>query len=282
MLKATSLFLWVCLLALPVSAQTPAIESGSVFRTIKDSSLKVEIHYPKDWKATDQRPAVVCFHGGSWLKGGTGQFSRYCSALAERGMVGMSFEYRLLRKDADNVADCLIDAKAAYRWVVDNAAKLGVDPARIVLMGGSAGGHLAAAVAMCPDPDSSAGPLPTQPVAMVLLNPVVDIPMFIGDKDYANKGIDDLTSISPMHLITKDAPPTLVLHGTADPVVPFPVVQKFVDQLKAVGVDAQIIAFEGRKHSFFNMKKGQEEDHAKTVADAIAFLTRLGLIQDAK
>lgn len=268
-------------LTIPTLADTPQIKSNSVYRTIDGKELIVQIWYPENWKASDKRPALVCYHGGGWVKGTPGHFAKQSAHFAKRGMVCMSFAYRLLGKNAKNVADCLVDAKAAYRWTVANAGKLGIDANKIVLMGGSAGGHLAAAVALCPDPDTTAEPLPTKPFAMVLYNPVVDVVAFCKTRPSNVKGIDP-KSVSPIHHLSKDAPPTLVLHGTADPVVPFEIVKRFVDGLKDLGVDATLIPYEGRKHGFFNAKKGQMEDHAKSIADADAFLVRLGLLESAK
>jgi acetyl esterase/lipase len=172
-----------------------------------------------------------------------------------------------------------MDAKSAYQWTFDHAKAYGIDPAKMVVMGGSAGGHLAAAVTLCPNPDPKASSLPIKPIAMVLYNPVLDVPEFVGNKDYATQGLSDPTTVSPMHHLSKDAPPILVLHGTKDPVVPFATATKFVEGLKALGVNATLIPYEGRSHGFFNPKKGQMEDHQKSLTDADAFLTGLGLLE---
>ena len=272
------LFLFVILMAIPAMAAEPAIKFGAVYRSVQGNHLIVHIYYPQNWKASDKRPALLCYHGGGWVKGTPGHFAKQSQYFSKRGMVTMCFEYRLLKTNAANVADCLIDAKAAYQWVFDHAADLGVDVQKLVLMGGSAGGHLASAVALCPNPDVKAGSLPVKPYAMVLYNPVLDVPEFVGEKDYATKGIDDATTVSSMHHLSKDAPPTLVLHGTKDPVVPFSTASKFIDGLKALGVQATLIPYEDRKHGFFNAKKNQMEDHHKSITDADDFLTGLGLL----
>ncbi|MFG0248912.1 MAG: alpha/beta hydrolase [Phycisphaeraceae bacterium JB051] len=277
-------FVLVSLMTVTVIADEQKIKFNHVYRTVDGIELKVHIYYPKDWKTGDQRAALVCYHGGSWLKGTPGHFGRQCKYFTrEHGMVTMSFEYRLLNnkvKPAANVNDCLTDTKAAYQWAFDNAADLGVDPSKIVLMGGSAGGHLAAATALCANPQTGSKSLAVKPYAMVLYNPVLDVPEFCSSrKNYATAGIADPTVSSPMHQLSKTAPPTLVLHGTADPVVPFATAQKFVDGLKALGVNATLMAYDGRKHGFFNAKKGQMEDHQKSITDADAFLTDLGLFK---
>ncbi|HAI13958.1 MAG TPA: alpha/beta hydrolase [Phycisphaerales bacterium] len=266
-------------MTLPAMADDPSIKFNAIYRTVDGHELKLHIYYPKDWKASDKRPALLCYHGGGWVKGTPGHFGKQSQYFSKRGMVTMCFQYRLLKTNAKNVADCLSDSKAAYQWAVDNAQALGVDTSKIVLMGGSAGGHLAAAVALCANPETNSSSLATRPYAMVLYNPVLDVPEFVGNKGYATQGLDDATLVSPMHHLSKDAPPTLVLHGTADPVVPFATAQKFVDGLKALGVNANLISYEGRKHGFFNAKKGQMDDHHKSITDADTFLTGLGLLE---
>jgi acetyl esterase/lipase len=271
------------LLAVQVMAEEPSLPFNTVYRTVNGIELRLHVYYPKDWKSADKRAALVCYHGGGWTKGTPGHFGKHCQYFTrEHGMVTMSFEYRLLGDDskkAENVNDCLSDTKAAYQWVFDHASDLGIDVNKLVLMGGSAGGHLAAATAMCANPQTGSKTLPVKPYAMILYNPVLDVPEFCSTrKDYATKGIDDPTLPSPIHQMSTDTPPTLVLHGTDDPVVPFATAQKFVDGLKAMGVNIKLIAYEGRKHGFFNAKKGQMEDHQKSMTDADAFLTELGLL----
>ena len=282
-----TLNLWMFLLAglivIPAMAQEPEFKSGAIYRKAGGEKLSVNIYYPKSWKTSDKRPALICFHGGGWAQGGLGQFSRQAKYFSQRGVVAMCFEYRLVEKNTKTktktIGHCLEDAKAAYHWVADNASILGIDADKIVLMGGSAGGHLAAAVAMCPNPDSKASVLPSKPFAMVLYNPVLDVPEFLrGRTDKISHGAS--FAVSPMHHLSKDVPPTLVLHGTADTGVPFATAVKFIDGLKALGVDAKLIPYEDRKHGFFNgRKKGKKGDYKRSVNDADLFLVHLGLLQ---
>ena len=85
------------------------------------------------------------FHGGGWKDGTPTVFYRHCKYFASRGIVAMSADYRVGRRDGAKPAQCVSDAKSAIRWLRQHAEKLGIDPNRIVASGGSAGGHLAAA-----------------------------------------------------------------------------------------------------------------------------------------
>ena len=99
---------------------------------------------PADERAGKSRPAVVFFHGGAWVNGNPNQFEPYCKMLADRGLVGITVEYRLKSKDDVLAVECVRDAWDAWEHVVANAAAMGIDPERLGVGGGSAGGHIAA------------------------------------------------------------------------------------------------------------------------------------------
>jgi acetyl esterase len=106
--------------------------------------LKIHLHYPDGWKAEDTRPSIIFFHGGSWSGGSPKKFLKQAEYFASRGMVSARAEYRVKSRDGVTPDDCVRDARSSLRWMKKNAEKLGIDPAKIVASGGSAGGHLAA------------------------------------------------------------------------------------------------------------------------------------------
>lgn len=111
-------------------------------------NLKLQVFLPEGWQASDQRPAAVFFHGGGWHGGGPDHYYPQSRYVALRGMVGISVEYRTINRFGTSPRECVKDGKSAMRWVKTHAAKLGIDPDRIVAGGGSAGGHIAAATAL--------------------------------------------------------------------------------------------------------------------------------------
>ena len=120
-----------------------------IYKTVGDQRLKMLVDKPADWQASDKRPAIVFFFGGGWVGGNVGQFQRHCTYLASRGMVGIRVDYRVMPKgDSGPPVMCVADAKSAMRYVRSHAGELGVDPERIAVGGGSAGGHLAAFTSM--------------------------------------------------------------------------------------------------------------------------------------
>src|SRR5690606_17083148 len=106
--------------------------------------------------------------------------------------------------------ECVIDAKAAMRWIRAHAAKLGIDPNRLAAAGGSAGGHLAAAVATLPDHDAADRSVSTVPNALALFNPVTILASAPGFEAYEKRRAEmekrfgaGAESMSPYHHLTK-------------------------------------------------------------------------------
>jgi acetyl esterase len=253
-----------------------------VYKTVAGRELRLYGFKPKDWKASDQRPAIVFFHGGGWSGGSPIAFSRQSEYFATRGIVAFSVEYRLVEKDAA-VAPfvSMADAKSAMRWVRSHAGELGIDPNRIAAGGGSAGGHLSAFAALVPGYDDPADDLKVspKPAALVLFNP------FVGFK--ADPAADsrigarfgpqgkEFIAASPANHVKRDAPPTIILHGADDVTVPLSQVKAFADEMKNVGVRCELVVYEGQAHSFFNRGKSYYE----TVIAADKFLGSLGWLQ---
>jgi len=117
---------------------------STIFKQTPQGDLKIYLHYPGDWKAGDQRPAIVFFFGGGWRVGTVEQFRYQAEYFARRGMVTARADYRVLSRHNTGPDKCVEDGKSAVRWIRQNAEMLGVDPDKIVSSGGSAGGHVAA------------------------------------------------------------------------------------------------------------------------------------------
>ena len=118
-------------------------EIGRAYGALDRQKLDV---YRPDTPAAGTRPAVIFFYGGSWRNGERGHYRFVGQALAQRGVVAIIPDYRLYPEV--QFPTFLSDAAKAIRWAVDNAARLGIDPARIHLAGHSAGAHIAATLAL--------------------------------------------------------------------------------------------------------------------------------------
>ncbi|MCR9199731.1 MAG: sulfatase-like hydrolase/transferase [Planctomycetaceae bacterium] len=214
---------------------------------VKDQTLRV--YTPLDIQPEEKRPCVFFIHGGGW--GGHPRMLAPQSAwLQRRGYVVVNIHFRAPR-GALTPHDTLRDARAAYRWTLEHADQLQIDTDRIVVSGGSAGGHLSLALFTIGLEDDPA--LAEPPRGLVLFNPAIDLVdgWSGGRKKCEQAGIDP-TSLSPAHHVHKDLPPTLVLSGEKDTVIAPPLIRRFQQRMKAADNDCRFIEYPGAGHGFFN------------------------------
>lgn len=257
-------------LALPAAAA-----ETQVYKKAGERELKLFIEKPADWKATDQRPAIVFFFGGGWVGGTPEQFRPQSEYLAARGMVGVRVEYRTIPKgESGPPTVCCADAKSAMRYVRRHAAKLGIDPERIAAAGGSAGGHLAAFTALVPGLDDAADDrkVSCRPNALVLFNPVFNNGP--GEWGHARVG-DRYREFSPAHNITTSAPPAIVFLGDSDKLIPVSVARDFEAQMRKAGVRCVTHIYPKAGHGFFN----RDPHYTLTLIEADKFLASLGWLK---
>ena len=265
----------------PLQSADDAVPITHVYKKVADRELKLSIVNPPDWKATDQRPALVFFHGGGWVGGGPIQFTKHSEYLATRGMVCIQVQYRLLSsKDQEPPLVCVQDAKSAMRWVRSRAAELGIDPKRIGAAGGSAGGHLAAFVGMVEGLDDPQDDLKVSPKAnaLVLFNPVFDNGP---DQGWGTARVGGrYKEFSPAHNVSSDDPPAIIFLGTQDKLIPVAVVERFKMNMEKAGVRCETRFYEGQGHGFFNPGKGgKDQFYYETLLESDRFLTSLGWLK---
>jgi acetyl esterase len=250
-----------------------------VYKKAKQCDLEIVVDYPPAWKETDKRPGIVFFFGGGWTSGSVKQFETQAAHLASRGMVAARADYRIKSKFSEiTPKDCVEDAKAAVRWFRKNAAKLGIDPQRIVAAGGSAGGHLAACTAFVEgvEGEGEDTKISSKPQALVLFNPVLRFdspPKLLG---YVGKDAALGKMISPLLYVKKDAPPTLLLYGADDELLAHG--EEFMKKSKELGYHAELFTAEGQGHGFFNRSPWKE----KTTQRMDEFLVSIGYLEKPK
>jgi len=146
--------------------QPPAI--GSV-RNLSAGSIPIRVYRPAGVPDATRLPVLVFFHGGGWVIGDLDTHDTLCRQLtAEAGISVVAVDYRLAPEHKFPAA--ADDAWAATKWVVEHAAELGVDPGKLAVGGDSAGGNLAAVVAL--QARDAGGPAIT---LQALLYPVTDL-----------------------------------------------------------------------------------------------------------
>ena len=270
--------------------------SVEVYREVSGVRLNAYIFTPPNHRASDRRPAVLFFFGGGWKGGSPGQFLPQSIYLVQRGIVAIPCDYRVLSRHGVIPQDCLGDAKAAIRWARANADRLGIDPNRIVAGGESAGGHLAAAVALVPGFEDGAHiEISSMPNALALFNPAVVLSSVEGHPGLlSDEKIADIRSrtdgrpqeISPYHFVRAGLPPSILFHGTKDEAVPFSTAELFAKAMLAAGNRCELKAYEGQPHGFFNPGRGQgpaREEASRcfhrTIRELDAFFVSLGYLK---
>ena len=128
--------------SIPPFKITSIIEEKDItYDTIDQRKLKLDVFYPKQ-NATNKNIAIIIIHGGGWRSGSRTQHHQLAQKLAELGYVCFTPEYRLSTEALFPAG--IYDIKSAIRWVKKNAANYNVDTAKIVSLGFSAGGEIAA------------------------------------------------------------------------------------------------------------------------------------------
>jgi acetyl esterase len=232
-------------------------------------------------KAARACPLVVFFHGGGWVVGSLEGYDTPCRRLAVKADCAvMSIGYRLAPET--QFPGAIQDAYAATSWCWRNAARLGIDPARIAVCGDSAGGNLAAVVAQM-SRDSREFDLARQ----LLVYPATDISrewpsyernasgyMLTADalRWFIDKYVPDPEDrkdprVSPMrHSDHANLPPALIISAEFDPLVDEN--EAYADRLSSAGVPTKYVCFAGMIHPFFTLG-GLIED-AEKAEDLIA------------
>ena len=222
-----------------------------VYKSLGDQSLTLDLFEPSGHQPSDRRAVFLTFHGGGWGGRTPRYFYPFAKHFADLGMVGVSAQYRLYNpKRGMTVAHCVQDARSAVRYLRTHAQVLGVDPKRIVVSGGSAGGHLAAGTALFDGMDQPGEDLSVScmPDLLILFYPVIDTSI----RGYGHEKIGTgWRTLSPVDQVKANLPPTLLLHGTADKVTPYAGAVLFQQRMEQQGNDIELISFPGGEHGYF-------------------------------
>ena len=140
--------------------------------------------------------------------------------------------------------DALNDAQSAYQWLVSKADEFGVDKSQIYVGGGSAGGHLAAAVTLLPNKS-----ITQAPAGMLLFNPAVDIGRSSRIQEMFRNQAEQY---SPIEFVRPSLPGAWIVHGTADKIVPHSTVVDFCQRMESAGNRCELTSFDDAGHGFFN------------------------------
>src|SRR5574340_70901 len=231
--------------------------------------------------AKAKRPGVIVIHGGGWTGGAKeSQLTSFCLRYVQEGFVCANVEYRLAK--AATAPAAVNDALRAADWFYRNAKKYNVDRKRIVVTGGSAGGHLALMVGMTP---KSAKLGPAAHVRAVVnfygITDVADQLSGPNERKYAVTWVPEQTGrmelarrVSPMTYVRRKAPAILTLHGDDDPTVPYEHAVNLTKALRDAGAAAEMVSVPQGKHGF--PKETVDRIYEQNIWP---FLRRCGVIQ---
>lgn len=221
-----------------------------IYKRIDGQALKLHIFDPPGFKAGDSRPCFLVIHGGGWTGGTAQMFYPFAAHFAKEGLVGISIDYRLIKKGSRITPfDCVKDGRSAVRYVRSHAAELGIDPNKIIVSGGSAGGHVAACTALAQGVDEKGEDtaIPCKPDALVLYWPILDT----SPKGWGNARCGPhWKEISPLQLVRPGMPPTLIFQGSADHTASPKIAKAFQRAMLKAGNQCELVVHPGGQHGY--------------------------------
>ncbi|QLC25909.1 alpha/beta hydrolase [Parasphingopyxis algicola] len=205
---------------------------------------RLDIYAPEERGGDAALPVIVFIHGGGWRAGDKAGYEFAGRALAARGFVTVVPNYRL-SPDVHFPA-FVEDGAAALRWVRANIAERGGDPDRIVMVGHSAGAHIAAMLAMDErwlgaDRAAIAG-------WVGMAGPYDFLPLDTPSTRGAFGRVPDLAVTQPINYAGEGDPPALLLHGSADDTVKPRQSRRLTARLETAGVPVRHIVYDGIGH----------------------------------
>lgn len=239
----------------------------------------------------EARPAIVHFHGGGWRVGERSSMGPvldrfgFCpfERLVEAGFVVASADYRL--SSVAHFPAQLHDAKAAVRWLRNQAADYNVDPDRIFAWGDSAGGHLASLVGLAGGESAVAAVAAWYPPTDLARMGEQSLPTAAARADEPGSREELLigaplaqepgraAAANPVSYVTPAAPPFFLAHGTADRFVPPSQSTSLAAALEGAGTDVELLLIEDADHMW--VLPDQSPAAAEKVLDAtISFFIR--------
>ena len=229
------------------------------YKKVGDVSLKLDIYSLK--KQNKPAPVLIFIHGGAWRTGKRSDYLPYLIDFAKQGYVTATVSYRLVKKAKFPAA--VKDVKCAVKWIRANAKDYLIDPDKIAVIGGSAGGHLSMMIGYSSDEAEFDGECACDSVssrvqAVVNLYGPSDLTTeyalsrrevteFI-EQPYS-EAPELFKKASPIHFITNDDPPTLIFQGTLDELVPVRQSDILKQKLGEFGVPNEYHRLKGWPHT---------------------------------
>jgi acetyl esterase/lipase len=275
---------------MPFPRQVPNIPRQSAYHELSEDvvyahadgvPLRFDHYRPR--AVAGPAPAVIVVHGGAWMRGDPSQAAGNALHFARRGIATVSLSYRLA--PAHHFPAPLDDVRRGLRWVRAHADELGIDPARLVLLGLSAGAHLALLAhlvrglpALEPDLPADLRAVPEDVCAVIAHYGPHDLRRSRPFPDGSNPAAellgprhDDAAWVelaSPVTHAARATAPVLLVHGTADVVVSQRESIRMHEALEAAGKRSTLLLLDGAPHAFQIDWRGDANRRANAAMDA--------------
>ncbi len=223
-------------------------------------------------RGTEKLPVVIFYYGGGWAKGSRQEYGFAGRAFAAQGFIAVIPDYRLVPSVV--FPTFVQDSALAVKWVRDNIARYGGDPARISISGHSAGAYNAAIIALDSHYLKDIGVDPKVIRAAAVFAGPYDFYPFDGPRSKAAFGAwPRPAETQPVTYVTADAPPLFIAQGTADDVVKPRNAPRLAARLKAVGAPYVLKEYPGGSHNDLVLGLSKPfRSSASTLVDSVAFL----------
>jgi acetyl esterase/lipase len=237
------------------------------YLTASNMDAKLDLYVRRG--VTAPQPTLIFIHGGGWTGGTKESQALAIQPYLAMGLNVVNVEYRLARVALAPAA--VEDCRCALKWVLSHAKEYGIDPQKIVVAGGSAGGHLALMTGFLPasagldrecsrndylGPDPVAGEMKV--AAIVNWYGISDVNELLDGanmKTYAVTWMGSMSNrdeiakrVSPLTYVRAGLPPVLTIHGDADPTVPYQQSVRLHKSLTDAGVSNELMTVPGGKH----------------------------------
>lgn len=254
------------------------------YTKVGDWEGKMDIYLPP--ASNGPSPAVINIHGGGWNKGVKESQTGF-NTFFKAGFAVANIEYRLSGQATAPAA--IEDARCALIYLIKNAKQLNIDVNKIVVMGGSAGGHLALMAGLLGNDHrfdgNCAGVENVKVAAIIDKYGITDVWDWAYGPNLTSKSATQwlgsrskdeafARSVSPMSYVSKNSPPTFIVHGDADPTVPYQESVALHKKMQDAGVKTQFMTIPGGLHGKFT-----KEQNSEINKEIIAFLKSANVIK---
>ncbi len=251
------------------------ITPNITYARANNTDLKLDLYLPRN--RAQPVPTLLLFHGGGWVGGQKERNVFQLLPYLSMGWAVLNVEYRLAENSLAPAA--VEDCRCALRWAIYHAKQYNLDTSKIVLTGGSAGGHLALITGMLPERSEFDRQCPTDPAtrwnqateppmkvaAIVNFYGIADVAELLDGASARHYAIEWFGSmknrmelareVSPINYVRAGSPPIITIHGDRDDIVPYSQSVRLHSALDKAGAVNQLVTIRGGGHGGFNRQQ---------------------------